>query len=495
MSVPITCPHCGRRAKLKSAAALGRKKPCPGCGEVFTLKADAPEDEFGDELADDGYPPAAAPPPRRASSQSPGHSSKAPAGKRRRKKSAGGSNRMWWVGGGLAVGVLMCGGCFVALAVQATKEAVETNVARQEAARTAVDTPPAAVVAATEDQARALGEAFARAMNQSDRNRMAGLLDADALIGLSISGFDLTEKDRADVIRGFKSSRRGITDQWVTAVEGGGSARFLGVIEQDGAPAAMVRLLPSAGGVSYLALYPTPDGNVADTYVFTSGERLSATLRRLLGAGLGGSKAEQEGVASLARMQAAIQRGDGRTALNIYDGLPGSLQGSRGVQVLRVTAAGALNDPDRYQEVLADVDRRFPDDPSLDLLKVDYYASDSEKLVATLERLDRSVDGDPHLRGLLAEHLPDVGRPEDALAIANEAVEEEPDLMQAQIGLLSGTIAVGDFEAAADALRTLRDEHDLGFDPPVLADLYPRAREFVDSPAYAAFRAESPFGR
>ena len=126
----------------------------------------------------------------------------------------------------------------------------------------------------------------------------------------------------------------------------------------------------------------------------------------------------------------------------------------------------------------------------MDLLRIGGQADDPAALVATLGRLDAAVGGDAHLKGLRAENLPDAGRPEEALAVGRAAVAGEPGLPQAQFGLLAGLISTGDFAAAADVLRTLRDEHELAFEPAALAPLYPRAEEFTQSPEYAAFRRE-----
>ena len=495
--IPITCPHCGRRVKLKSAAALGKVKPCPGCGEPFRLEADEPDDPFAEAFTDDDFTavPAAAPPPRvkRAGSRPPSRQSSGSS--RKRRQGVGGEHVWLWAGGGLGV-LVVCGGCLTALLVPALRQARDAArrvEARQEAAVVAAATPPAPVVAGTEEQARTLGEAVVRAFNAGDRERMADLLDADALVQLAIADMDLTEADRRNLIAGFTSTRRNITGSWVQAVEGG-SARLLGVIEREGAPAALARLLPPAGGVAYMAFFPTGDGRIADAYVFASGERLSTSMRRLFGAGIGGTNADRAALARLEELKNAILRRDGVGALRIYEGLPRSIQDTRLVQVSRVQATSLLGDPARYEAVLADIDRRFPNDPSMDLMKVDYYANDPDMLIAVLSRLDAALDGDPFLRGLLAEQLAILGRDAEALEVARSAVAEEPGLAQVQSGLMAAEIAAGDHEAAADALRALRDEHGIVFEPEGLRAAYPRGGAFADSPAFRRARAEPPPG-
>ena len=453
-SVPVACPHCGHVGKLKNPAALGTVKPCPACGERFRLE--------------------------------PARGGRVPHG--------GGGLPGWVkVAGGVvaAAAVLLCAGVFY-VAFDQAKEKRERADARAVVNRAAAQQPPPPV-APVEDEgaARELGEAFIAAAEAGDRAAVARLIDLDALLDAATTGMEIPPDDRRQFAAGFSGTADGMAEQYVAAGQSGG-LRLLGddgAPGVDGPPGALIRLINEGGGLNYLILYPTPDGRIGDMYVFASGERFSATLRRLLGPLLAGTRAEKEGAARLGEMNAAVQRGDAAAAERLYQTLPESLKANRGVQVIRAIGA-AGGDPDAYAAVLADVDRRFPNDPSLDLLKIDAYAEDLDRLIPTLERLDAALGGDPHLRGLLAEYLPDAGRADDALKIARAAVAEEPDLAQAQFGMLSALIAVGDHAAAAETLRTLRDEFGLAFEPADLAELYPEGQAFLDSPEYAAFAGE-----
>ena len=471
MSVSVTCPHCGRTLNLKNAAALGRDKPCPNCGEVFTLLADdgAADDEFADAPA----------PPRRSG--------------RAGKKKSGGVPVWAWVVGGVTAGLLVVGGCFAALlipAIQQARAAARRVEAERDAIAAGAEQAPPPVAAATDAEARRLGERFVAAAESGDANAVAELIDMDALGGHVTAGLGMSERTRREFVDGMRGAKGGLAGQYAAIAEGGGSLKFLGVTDRHEVPGALVRLLPPAGGVNYIVLFPTPGGRVGDMYVFLTGERISASMRRLTGAGLGGSDADRAAMGRLSAMTAAFQRGDGAEALRIYDGLPEGLKGTLAVQVTRMGAAGALDDPAAYAAVMADVDRRFPDDPALDLLKLDAHGDDPAKKAAALRRLDAAVGGDAFLKGLLAETLPLVGATDEALEVAAAAVAAEPDLAQAQFGLLAARIAAGDQAGAAGVLRTLRDEFDLAFEREVLAGLYPAAPAFVDGPEYAAFAAE-----
>ena len=443
--VPVTCPRCGETAQLKNPALLGEERPCRACGEPFTLRADGR-----------GIP-------------------------------------KWLMGVGAAgavLALLLCAGVFLTAFDQA-RRARDRADARAAANRAAAETPPPPADAVAPGRARALGVAFVAAAEAGDEDALARLIDLDALFDAATAGMEIPPDARRQMVAGFSGTAGGLAEQYAAAGRAGG-VRLLGddgAPGVDGPPGALIRLLPESGGLNYAVLYPTPDGRVGDMYVFASGERISGTLRRLFGPLLGGTEAEKDGAVRLGEMTAAARRGDAAAVERIYRTLPEVFKSSRGVQTVRAAAASS-GDPEAYAEVLADIDRRFPADPTMDLLKLDFYAGDADKLVPTLARLDAAVGGDPYLRGLLAESLPDVGRGAEALELAEAAVAEEPGLFQAHAGLFATRLTAGDHAGAADVLRTFRDEFDLRFDPAELAGTDPRTAAFVESDAYAAFAEE-----
>jgi hypothetical protein len=121
MSSPVVvkCPHCHSELKIKNSALLGKKAPCPRCGEKFILEEAAPnEDEFdfgaGDDYGDDDYGAAGSggdddydsPPSRSRSSTGSGKKKK---GKKSRKKSVDWQGPAK-VGGGVVLGLLLISG-------------------------------------------------------------------------------------------------------------------------------------------------------------------------------------------------------------------------------------------------------------------------------------------------------------------------------------------------------------------------------------------------
>ncbi|NNJ27848.1 hypothetical protein [Alienimonas chondri] len=354
--------------------------------------------------------------------------------------------------------------------------------------REALSSPPGRLPTVDEEQAWELGEEIVKRLNEGDRLALADLVDSEGLIGLAAFDLELSESHRRVLLQEAYETRDRVLVPLLQVLENGGDVRFLSVAKREGTHAALFRVLSAEGGLSYMAFFPTKDGRIADAYIFDTGQRVSAGLRSRIGVGTPGDPEVQAALLQLPEMVEAIEKGDPEQALAIYAGMPKVVQDLQTVQCYRVTAASLSDDEDRYRQVLADFDARFPKDPSLDLMKIDYYVDEPEKMIAVLERLDRAVDGDPHLRGLLAEYLPLVDRNDDALEQGWLAVEEEPDLWQARVGLLSGLAATGDFEGAVGVLLGLRWDFDYVLSEEELKGYLPRGDELIASDAYHAVR-------
>ncbi len=360
----------------------------------------------------------------------------------------------------------------------------------QEAGRVALATPPGPPPVATAEQARRVGEAVAAAMAAGDRAALNELVDGDALVRLAFADLKLPAGESLTGVQRALDARDAVVDSLLPG-PAGGQFRLLHVATRDGAPVATIRILQDDGGVGYVDLFPAPEGRVADIYAFRNGERASASMRQLIGLQFAGTDADRAGAQRLPEVTAALERGDALLALRLYEAMPEAMKAVRGLQNARADAVLQLGDEDRIAAALADLDRRFPHDPSLDLLRLDLIGDDREAS-ATLTRVDAAVGGDPFLKGLLAVELPHLGRDAEALALGRAAVAAEPDLWEAQCGLLAGATATGRFDLAADALRRLRNDHCGVFTPDDLAEFLPNAAPLLASDAYAAFQRETP---
>lgn len=146
MAVQAACPHCHASFRLKSAASVGKKAPCPKCGEKFIIKPTRGRqaDEGFAELYDDDDHPRARSRSRRAGSPAPRRSARTG---NRRGRSAGKSSTNWKLPAAIAGGVLLLGGGIFA-AVKLIPGGDSSSVNSTIAATTPTD--PAAMTGAGE---------------------------------------------------------------------------------------------------------------------------------------------------------------------------------------------------------------------------------------------------------------------------------------------------------------------------------------------------------
>jgi predicted Zn finger-like uncharacterized protein len=99
----VACEHCDASFKIADASKIGKRVKCPKCGEAFTIRKPADEDDF----EDDDFDEEPAKPIRRGPAKKGGGSSK-------KAKSSEGLPVPLLIGGGVGVVVLLFAGLWLA---------------------------------------------------------------------------------------------------------------------------------------------------------------------------------------------------------------------------------------------------------------------------------------------------------------------------------------------------------------------------------------------
>ncbi|MEC7521009.1 MAG: hypothetical protein VYE22_14130 [Myxococcota bacterium] len=251
---------------------------------------------------------------------------------------------------------------------------------------------------------------------------------------------------------------------------------FRGVVWRDGLPTARFRMVAPEGGFNFhdmaVVVDETGAARIVDLYVMTSGEYLSETMQRLatVAWGQGGALGRllgREGLsqAQLERVQALVtasSEGRAEDALAVYEQLDPRLKDQSFVQLIRVQAGAQLADDGRYLAILDDASRRLGDDPAVEVMMLDAYTlrQDWGRCATALESIRREFD-DPFLDAMLARTLAQDGRAAEGLALAREAVAEEPGLLDTHDALLFTALVAGDEETAARAMDRLESEFEV----------------------------------
>jgi predicted Zn-dependent protease len=106
------------------------------------------------------------------------------------------------------------------------------------------------------------------------------------------------------------------------------------------------------------------------------------------------------------------------------------------VLVAYVAASAYLGEA-QYQSAIDALRRAYPNDASLDLMLLDGYFMKKryDEALQAVDRIDRSLGGDPYLDVMRANMLLAKGDVDGAYRFATRAVEREPSLSEAQLVL------------------------------------------------------------
>jgi hypothetical protein len=169
--------------------------------------------------------------------------------------------------------------------------------------------------------------------------------------------------------------------------------------------------LQAPGGFNYVEVYLARRGEAdvvaADFYYYSSGERLSESLRRLLLDWA--AREERPNRTTLEKMQAAnadrlqaimvaLKVGRKKDAYAVYSTMPRELQKDRVIQMMAIAAAADVGQKE-HLSILEDFRREHAGDPALDVVSLGYFllTKNFKEATTCLDRIDKAVGGDLYL--------------------------------------------------------------------------------------------------
>jgi hypothetical protein len=340
--------------------------------------------------------------------------------------------------------------------------------------------PPDKVDPVTIDEARALSDAFGKAMLPCDTGKVAALFDGANLVRRALQ----KSKAPADMRRGIAAAMKdgtAIATMFCQNMNAGeGTYTLLRIQQQDGEPRPLFRLIAD-DAVNYHELHLGKSRKdqvvrVADIRVYASGDLLSESITQMLDQLAMAAKSGASPMA-LQRTTDAIKQaradGDAAEVQRLLGELPAELRDSKPMRLVELMAGGELDEA-TYVGIMERYRRDFPDDPSLDVVAIDYHflEKDVDETLAALERLDQRVGGDPYLAVMRANtHLidPTAGHLVEAERWARRAVESEPAMETAWWTLALVLLNRGDHPALAPVVDTLRTKFAAAIDPASMA--------------------------
>jgi len=332
------------------------------------------------------------------------------------------------------------------------------------------DRPPV-----TAAQANDLAQTLEAALNTGNEQGFASVVDIDGMARTAIEGI-LAPADFRDEFLAPDKLAPVIRALMADSVAKGTHYHLLRVHQRDGVPVAVIRSLTNSGGVAYSEWFAGNDaqGDVkfVESYSTGTGEQGSDTLRRAYLAELVQTTADndfsildQDTVTEVhiwATMMKDLRKGDFFDMLQQYKALPPKLKDDKIFLKLRVQATQEFRfrDPQQYRGALADIDRLYLGDPTVDLLSIDEQIREKrfDEARECVDRLEAFTGGDPFL--LAYEGNIDVAEGGeknfiDAQILYQRAVQQEPTLEAPYWGLLRLSVQQGNYDDTVKLLERL----------------------------------------
>jgi hypothetical protein len=331
------------------------------------------------------------------------------------------------------------------------REAPQTEAAPNE---TPMAAPAGARELPSDEDCESLAIAFQSAIAAGDTEGANRLFDWHGLAEASVVDVDMPVKKKNDFIKGVKEgSRERLMEQLCGLTAAGGSLRYLRTRTLDGHKTMLFRQILADGSLNYLEfMVHEKHGELKlfDFYVHMSGERCSATVRRMALLMLANDKKSfleralqlpSQAARDAGGMNRALEllaEGKGQEAYDTIERLSLDMQKEKATHLLKIRASQQLGDA-TYEKALDAYQQRFPNDPSLDLIRIDRHilAKEYDAAVGCLDRLGISLGGDPYLDTLKAGIYRLQGSFAEARNWAERGAAALPELLPPQLELLA----------------------------------------------------------
>lgn len=232
----------------------------------------------------------------------------------------------------------------------------------------------------------------------------------------------------------------------------GGALKMLRARTVDARTMMLVRMA-GPSGVNYFDFDVTkdPDTGVmkaSDVYIFLSGEKLTATLRRAvlphlnrkrgLARLLSTEDLQIKHSETIQKITSLLGQSKAKEGMALLKSLPEELTQRKHLLFIRLSLSQLMEDEKEYVATLGMFRKSYPNDSCIDMLSIDWHTmkEDYAAAIQCVGRVRDSVGGDPYLdmmEGSLLGMAEDFGPAREKL---NAALEAEPEFADIHFALL-----------------------------------------------------------
>lgn len=351
--------------------------------------------------------------------------------------------------------------------------------------------------APTTAECELIGRQIEETINQRDPSYLNEVFDLKATFDFAVHDLPARPEVLQVAVATFIDSYNVAQDSVLLILGEQGTLRFLRSKAGKNGQRLLFRAITGPMSFTYFEFLMTQGDNhipkIVDVFTYSAGARLSETIRSGIVPVLRLEPEQVERLDAIDQSFVAHRRdyrafveiagtGDYASAFAAFDRLPKILQDYRPLLIMRLSVL-QQSDLNEYLRMLPELARRFPNDPVIKIMQLDYLMSSRDYAAALklIDWIDRRVGGDPYLivrRGMMAAL---VGKTDEAMSLYDRAIAVEPDLIRAAYpGLVRISLDRRDFSKTAAVLERMLDFPDT--DP---------IEQILQKPAYAEF-AKSP---
>ncbi|MCE9545699.1 MAG: hypothetical protein K8T25_09305 [Planctomycetia bacterium] len=343
----------------------------------------------------------------------------------------------------------------------------------QEMAKKA-DQERAASQTLTDAQCEAFGRQIVEWIKKGDNGAFDGCIDFERIMEKGADGLAVSRRDYEGMTKGAVEGMKhtGLGNQLANQVKQGAEFAFLHVINRNGYKRVVIRQILAGGGITYheLLLVPRDGGiKIVDIYQQATGNLLSETMRQILipmmKPATGSAEADDvmRSADLMKQMEQQIASQHNREAVATYESMPENFRQLKPSRLLYLNAIVTV-DEKKYLKALEEYRRDFPNDAAAEMLGIDGHmmAKHYEQALASCDKVDAAVGGDPYLNVLRGNILVVAARPDEAAIQADKALAGDPSLKK-HVDYLRADIALArhDYAALVVALSALESENGL----------------------------------
>jgi hypothetical protein len=319
-----------------------------------------------------------------------------------------------------------------------------------------------------------VGRELTQAFNQRNEAVLGSLVDMNAL-GLRVASSMYDDDTRRTAFaRGF--SRAGphnlLQSYFKTLDSTHGHVKLMKVSQRDGQPVLLTRVDLTTKGFDYLEFILQKDGTgayrVIDWFQLSRGENASVSIGAvarlmldpdtdLIHRMFGVPQVDDKLIAQMKQIGALQRAGDFAGAMGLMRQLPEPIANSRRILSSRAGLASLAGQTDAYKSALAEIAKRYSDDPGAAFMLLDYYFFENQmdKAMQAIEVIERRVGADGMTNLLKANASLQRKDYDRGVAFAQQAIHLEPELAQSYVALARGYTGKQKYPEAVSTYRLL----------------------------------------